>query len=137
VHARQKGQLIEEAEDFNRAAGAVKGWVDANGGWERTLLIITSDHGNGLVLGPDAEAKAFQAVENRGKGVMPGMSFQAAGHTNELVRLWAKGAYAPMFYRYAADCDDGFSVHTGHNSDGAYIDNTDIFKVMSAAVEGR
>ena len=137
AHAHQKGQLIEEAEDFNRAAEAVTAWVDANGGWARTLLVITSDHGNGLVLGPDAGVTAFQAVGNRGKGVMPGMSFQAAGHTNELVRLWAKGAYSAMFYRYAAGCDVEFAVHTGHNCDGAYIDNTDIFKVMRAAVEGK
>ena len=75
-------------------------------------------------------------LPNGGKGVMPGMSFQITGHTNELVRLWAKGAYSEMFWRYADQYDVNFSFYSGHNADGAYIDNTDIFRVMEAAING-
>ena len=136
AHSHQNGQLIEESADFLRAVQTVMTWVESNSSWEETLLIVTTDHGNGLVLGPDGAASAFQPVENFGKGVMPGISFQITGHTNELVRLWAKGAYSAMFWRYADQYDMNFSLYSEHNADGAYIDNTDIFRVMETAVAG-
>lgn len=136
AHSHQGGQLIEEASDFFEAVDAVSAWIEMHSSWDETLLIVTTDHGNGLVLGPDASSEAFQPVASSGKGMIPGMSFQITGHTNELVRLWARGVYSAVFYWYADQYDENFSLYTGHNADGAYIDNTDIFRVMNAAVEG-
>jgi alkaline phosphatase len=134
AHAHQSGQLIEETADFNHAVASVIGWIETRSSWDETLLIVTSDHGNGLVYGPEAGTVPFQPVKNNGAGVMPGFTFQATGHTNELVKLWAKGAYSFQFFAVTPSADPGFSSHTGHNTDGLYIDNTDIFRVMSTAL---
>jgi alkaline phosphatase len=53
-HYNQPGRVIEEQVDFNQAVQAVVDWVEANGGWKQTLLIITSDHETGQLFGPAA-----------------------------------------------------------------------------------
>lgn len=131
----QYGQLIEETVDFNRAVRAVVEWVESNSSWEDTLLIVTTDHGNGLFLGPEADQIPFQPVENRGRGQIPGMSPRPTGqHTNELVLLWAKGFGSERLLSHVRGRDLGFARHVGHN-DGAYIDNTDLFHVMRWVIE--
>ncbi len=133
----QYGQLIEETVDFNKAVREVTAWVEANSSWEETLLIITTDHGNGLFLGPDGDRQAFQPPQNRGQGKIPGLSARPTGyHTNELVLLWAKGAGAERFQTMVRGRDPGFARFVAHN-DGNYIDNTDIFKVMKAVIEAQ
>jgi len=131
------GRLIEETLDFNNAVQAVIDWVEANSSWEDTLLIITTDHGNGAPLGPDAQTVPFQPVTNNGKGVMPGISFRKTGHhTNALVPLWAKGAGSEQFARRVRGVDPGYAKHVRWN-DGSYVDNTDVAKVAMAVMEGR
>lgn len=130
------GQLIEETVDFNQAVRAVVNWVERDSSWDETLLIVTSDHGNGMVLGPQASKQAFQPVQNRGAGKLPGLSLQPLKehHSNELVLLWAKGAGAELLAASPDGRDLGFQQYVGHN-DGSYIDNTRIGKVMAELVK--
>jgi len=131
------GRLIEETLDFNNAVSEVIAWVEANSSWEETLLIITTDHGNGAPFGPDAQTVPFQPVTNNGKGVMPGITFRKTGnHTNALVPLWAKGAGSEQFSRRVRGIDPGYAKHVRWN-DGSYVDNTDVAKVAMAVMEGR
>jgi len=130
-------RLIEETLDFNNAVSAVMEWVEANSNWDETLLIITTDHGNGMPLGPDAQMVPFQPVVNNGQGRMPGMTFRRTGdHTNALVPLWAKGAGSDQFARRVRGHDDGYARHVRWN-DGRYVDNTDVAAVMMAVLQGR
>lgn len=130
------GRLIEETADFNNAVSAVVDWVEKNSSWEETLLIVTTDHDNGMPMGADAQKTAFEAVANKGKGQMPGISFRPTGnHSNALVPLWAKGAGSAAFAARVQGTDAGYARYVGL-SNGAYIDNTDVFKVVKAALEG-
>jgi len=131
------GQLLEETVDFNNSVAAVIEWVEANSSWDETLLIITTDHGNSLVLGPDADHVPFQPVKNNGKGKLPGFTFRRTGHhTNELVALWAKGAGAEQFARRVRGIDPHYAERVGWN-DGQYVDNSDVGAVVIALLQGR
>jgi len=135
--APEYGRLIEETLDFNNAVQAVIDWVEANSSWDDTLLIITTDHGNGAPFGPDAQTVPFQPVTNNGKGVMPGITFRKTGnHTNALVPLWVKGAGSEQFARRVRGVDPGYAKHVRWN-DGSYVDSTDVAKVAMAVMEGR
>lgn len=131
------GRLIEESADFNNAVASVIEWVEQNSNWNETLLIVTTDHDNGMPMGPHAQNTAFEAVTNNGKGTMPGISFRPTGnHSNALVPLWAKGVGAEAFAERVRGNDAGYAKHVGYNQ-GDYIDNTDVFTVVKAVLEGQ
>lgn len=132
------GRLIEETVAFNEAVKAVVDWVETNSSWDETLLIVTSDHDNSVPLGGQAGERAFQPVQNRGKGVMPGISFRKTGdHSNALVPLWAHGAGAAAFRQHVRGQDKGFDRYVSLiDNEGRYVDNTDVYRVMRAALTG-
>lgn len=132
------GRMIEETLEFNDAVAAVVDWVGRYSSWDETLVIVTSDHDNSMPMGPDADRIAFQPVENRGQGRMPGLSFRGTGsHSNALVPLWAHGAGAQRFVERIRGRDAGFARRvTLIGNDGSYVDNTDVFEVMKAALGG-
>lgn len=133
----QYGRLIEESADFNDAVAAVVDWIQANGGWEETLLIVTTDHDNSMPLGGDAQRTAFEPVIGSGRGNMPRMSFRPTGnHSNALVPLWAKGVGSERFGERVRGVDAGYRQYVGWN-DGSYIDNTDVAEVVRMALEAR
>ncbi len=122
--ANQPGRLIEEQIDFDQAVEAVVNWVDTHSNWNETLLIVTADHEAGYLWGPNSDGSngnKWQPLINNGIGKVPGMQFYETGHTNSLVRLYAKGAYASYFDTMVADTDP---------MRGPYIDNTGIAEVM-------
>ncbi len=122
MHANQTGRMIEEMQDFERAIRAVIEWVEAGAGWEHTLLVVTSDHDH-LLWGPDSERIPFQPLISNGRGKLPAHRWLSDGHTNQLVPVFARGRGARNLERYATR-DDPFR--------GRYLDQTDIFRVMSA-----
>ncbi|MBQ1784752.1 MAG: alkaline phosphatase [Gammaproteobacteria bacterium] len=130
AHGNDTGTLIEEQLDFDRAVAVVKDWVEANSSWEETLLIVTTDHGNALPLAPTSDVTAFAPVVSNGSELLPEVRYWSGQHTNEVVRLWAIGAGSDKFDDYIRGTDSGFVTFTGHNSDGRYIDLTDVFAVM-------
>ena len=119
-HSNQIARAIEETIDFNLAVDAVINWVEANSSWDDTLLIVTGDHECGMLTGP---GKSLNLVNN-GPGVLPGYEYHHGSHTNTLVPLFAKGSGSELFAQYATGLDP---------VRGPYIDNTDIFRVMSGA----
>lgn len=135
AHAGQPGRLVEETVDFNASVKVVVDWVESSSSWEETMVIVTSDHGNGLVFGTDASMKVFSPVENRGRGVLPGFVFLRPGHTRELVLLWAKGQGTELFTSMATNYDPGFAQIVGHTPSGAYGDNTHVFQVLSTVLK--
>ncbi|MGF6417430.1 alkaline phosphatase [Stenotrophomonas sp. AN71] len=131
----QFGRLIEETVEFNDAVAAVVEWVERNGGWDHTLLIVTTDHDNSMPMGPDAQNVAFAPVRNNGRGRMPGMSFRPTGnHSNALVPLWAKGTGAELLGKRVRGVDAGYRQHVRWN-DGSYIDNTDVAAAVQEALQ--
>ncbi len=131
----QHGRLIEETVEFNDAVAAVVDWIERNGGWERNLLIVTTDHDNSMPMGPDAQNVAFAPVRNNGRGRMPGISFRPTGnHSNALVPLWARGAGAELLGKRVRGVDAGYRQHVRWN-DGSYIDNTDVAAAVQEALQ--
>lgn len=165
-HANNMPRFIEEQNDFNHAIDAVIDWVEEHSSWNETLLIVTSDHETGGIWGegtflpasgvllaesmdrealeasrfdPDRdEFVEFKAVQDRGRGEMPGHQFASGNHTNDLVPLWALGI-GSEFLREFERVDSMAAELWGkpYGWDGRYVDNADIFHVMRAAMEGR
>ena len=132
-HANQTDRIVEEQVDFNNALAAVQEWVAKNSSWDETLLIVTTDHGNSLPLGMDSDVKAFSPPLSKGRSVVPEARYWSGDHTNEVVRLWARGQGADKLKALATGKDTRFAEIVGHNNDGIYLDNTDVAKAMKAA----
>lgn len=161
AHANNMPRFIEEQRDFNRAVGAVIEWVEANSDWDETLLIVTSDHETGGIWGPDAyanneggpvadsrdekaveaaryhpsedEFNTFDAVQDEGKGEIPGFQFASGNHTNEMVPLWVIGNGADelgLFVRHDFKAAEVWGQQEPYDWDGRYVDNTAVFHIM-------
>ncbi|MFT4091438.1 MAG: alkaline phosphatase [Asticcacaulis sp.] len=132
AHANNLPRLIEEQIDFNLAVEAAVKWVEANSSWEDTLIIVTTDHGNGLLLGPDSGDKAYSPIISQGAGALPLVRWHTDNHTRELVPLFAKGAGSDYFLKVAKR-HDGLARHKVPESSWYYVDNTDVFKAAANA----
>lgn len=131
------GRLIEETQDFNNAVAAVIQWVERYSNWNDTLLIVTTDHDNSMPMGANAQTIPFELVKSKGIKVMPEVSFRPTGnHSNALVPLWAKGAGSEWFAKRVTGKDAGYEKYMKLN-DGSYINNTDVYAVMKAALQGK
>ena len=128
AHNNQGGRMIEEMAGFDEAIKAVCDWVDTNGGWSNSLVIVTADHETGYLQGTDGAAESapcYKPVTISEKGKMPGMTWLLKSHTNQLVPLYAKGCYADRF----AD-----KVRGTDPLRGPYVDDTDIGRIILEAV---
>lgn len=142
-HAQCVARMIEEQIDFNRSVEAAVAWIGRNGGWDENLLIITSDHECGMLLGEGTykdgnDNGTFESTEdtfvewkrvvNNGAGHIPGVQYGSKSHTNALVPLYAAGCGAIKFYWTLDGWDE--KAHAFWGISGLYVDNTDIFEVM-------
>jgi alkaline phosphatase len=134
AHANDTGRLIEEQVSFNETVDSVVDWVEENSSWDETMVIVTTDHGNGLLLGPDATEEAFQPVQNNGRGELPGVSWHTGNHTNELVPIWAEGKGAELLAEAATKVDPGLANYAYAGMGQHYLDNTNVFDAMAAAM---
>ena len=131
-HANQPRRMIEEQTDFVRAVDAVVEWIETHGGWDETLLILTADHDCGLIWGPCSDRVAFDPLEDRGPGRLPGLLYHSNGHGNGLVPLFVRGAGSEVFADLVRGEDKRAAAVWSFS--GRYADNTDIFTVMKDAV---
>jgi alkaline phosphatase len=133
-HNNQPARMIEEQLDFLRAVEVVVDWVEKHSSWDETLLVLTADHDCGLPWGPDSDKSAFSPLVDRGKGELPGLKYNSKSHTNSLVPLYAKGAGADRFASLAHRVDPAAAKRWGLS--GGYVDSTDVFTVVNAAMQG-
>lgn len=133
MHANNIGRMIEEKMEFDEAVEAVSAYLDANtagNNWSNTLVIVTGDHDH-LLLGPDSDTVPYQPLVDHGAGQVPGYKWQHNGHSNQLVPLYARGLGAEAFLT-CANQRDTFTDRDGRTfGRGAYLDQTEIFAVMS------
>jgi len=133
MHANNLGRMIEEKIEFDEAVEAISAYLDANtngNNWSNTLVIVTGDHDH-LLLGPDSDTVPFQNLVDKGAGRLPGYKWQHTGHSNQLVPLYARGLGADRFLA-CAKRRDSFTDREGRVfGRGAYLDQTDIFTVIS------
>jgi alkaline phosphatase len=153
-HANDIGAMVKEQAAFNDTVAAVKHWVEKDSSWQQTLVIVTSDHECGMLWGPgtytdndcgradkckvgyfDAGVDTFNGwmhIKNNGKNQIPGVQYGSKGHTRALVPVFAKGVDAEMFFDLIDGVDTRSASFWGFS--GQYIDNTDIYTVMEAAM---
>jgi len=127
-HANQPDRMIEEQIGFVEAVEAVVAWIESHGGWDDTLLILVADHETGLIWGPECDKYAFQPLEDRGAGKLPGMKFLSHGHSNSLVPVYARGPGSERFDALAKGTDA--KAAEVWQFSGRYVENTDIPAVM-------
>lgn len=132
-HANEPDRMIEEQIDFVKAVEAVVDWIEKHGGWDETLLILTADHETGFLWGPDCAKIAFQPIEDRGPGKLPGMKHNSNNHTNSLVPLYSRGPGSGRFEKLLRGSDDRAAA--AWQCSGRYVDNTDVFQVMKAEMD--
>ncbi|VFQ45457.1 alkaline phosphatase [Desulfoluna butyratoxydans] len=137
-HSNEKGRMIEEQTAFNAAVSEVVAWVEENSNWDETLLIVTADHECGYLWG--ADERAFVPVGDNGAGNLPSMVFHADTHSNVPVPCYVKGSGAGPFLDGLVDGTDTFFSELFSGFDpgfsGDFIDNTDLFLLMSRWLEG-
>lgn len=119
-HANAGGRMIEEIVDFNLAVQAAVNWIEAHGGWDENLLIVTSDHETGLLTGPGSNPD-FKPIVCRGEGEMPEMEWHSEEHTNSLVPFFVEGAGAQHFKDLADQADP---------LRGPYLDNAELGRAL-------
>jgi alkaline phosphatase len=134
-HRNNLPRMIEEQIDFDRSVEAVAAWVEANSSWDETLVIVTTDHGNGILYGPESDHFAFQPVINRGAGNLPEVRWHFDQHTNELVPVWARGPGADLLNEFSAGVDENTAL-VGWGEQTRYHDNTDLAKAMEIVMSG-
>lgn len=133
AHANQTDRIIEEQVDFNKSVTAAYDWVNANSNWDETLLIVLTDHGNGMPMGPNSDTIAFEGIQNNGAGNLPGVQWHHGTHTRENTLLWAHGAGSDLFADAILGSDPDFARLIGHTPTGDYIANTSVHDVIAAA----
>lgn len=134
AHANNLGRIVEEQISFNEMVEAVHAWVERNSSWEETLVIVTTDHANGLMLGPDSSTQAFQTIANNGKGVLPDVKWHSGNHTNELVPIFAHGKGAELITAAATKTDPGLAVWGAQEGQQKYLENNHVFDAMFGAL---
>ena len=156
AHPNEMDKMVGEVIGFNDAVQTVIAWVDDpinDSTWENTLVIVTADHETGYLtagpgilpsqpLGEVSETTLALEKMNNGNGqkaswqddndndeIDPGetvyWAWNYGSHTNSLVPLFAKGVCATEFDHHIRGFDP---------VRGAYVDNTDIFRVMYTAL---
>lgn len=151
-HGKNYPDMLTEQKDFDNAVTAVIEWVEAESSWEETLLIVTADHETGMIWGEgtwtDKNANdvyddgidafhGFQRVQDANGDEIADVLYGSSGHTNQMVPLWAMGAGAHLFAKQVDGIDEQAAKFWEGAFDqswnGAYVDNTDIYRVMSQA----
>ncbi len=124
MHDNAAGRMIEETLDFLEAVDAVVEWVERESSWEETLVVVTSDHDH-MLWGPRADVVPFDPLADRGPGEVPGHLWLSDHHSNALVRLLARGAFADRLPALARNRDP---------VRGNYLHQVDAHLVMAAAL---
>ena len=125
-HEDDSARLLEEHVAFNETAAEIIRYLENNtdgNNFGNTLLIITSDHDH-LTYGPQSgdAAFAFQDVEDRGAGVMPGVFHNYDGHAASLVPTYVRGLGAGDLLATATDYDPYLDAFYNHQVDiGQYL----------------
>ena len=121
-HNHQLGRCIEEMIAFNDAIQVAIEWLETNSSWDESLIIVTGDHECGYLWGPNSGPPAtWNPIVNNGSGNLPSACFYFDSHSNSLIPFFSKGLASEQFTAHA--------IHTDPLR-GAYLDNTDIAKVI-------
>jgi alkaline phosphatase len=126
-HDKDAARMVEELLFFESALVVVQDWIEANSDWTETLVLLTSDHECGHLLGaaPD-DQEPWPPIVGRGRRRMPATHWASGTHTNDLVPFYARGAGAERFLQAADELDPRH---------GPYLDNREIVPTLKSLWE--
>jgi alkaline phosphatase len=135
-HANDFKSMVGGIYDLNETVKSVEAFVDQPGDnidWNNTVVIVTSDHGNSYMrINPAKSLQKGQLPQQDANtaavgGYAPGsvypnaeVSYASPNHTNELTRVYAKGAGTSLLTSAEGSWYAGTNI----------IDNTQIFKAF-------
>ena len=131
-HANDFKSMIGGVYDLNETVRSIENFINQPGDdidWSNTMMIVTSDHGNGYMringAKPLKKGELPRQVAtgfNKPGFIYPDgeVSYGSGAHTNELTRIYAKGAGSNLLRSYEGSWYTGTRI----------IDNTQIFKAM-------
>lgn len=135
-HANDFKSMVGGVYDLNETIKAIEAYVDQPGDsvdWNNTLVIVTSDHGNSYMRLDSTKPlqKGELPLQNANSVAVgsytPGyvypngeVSYSTGGHTNEMTRVYAKGAGTNLLSASEGSWYSGTKI----------IDNTQIFRAM-------
>ncbi len=126
AHANDYARMVGTTWDLHEAVKTAVEFVDRPGDamdWDNTLLIVTADHANSYLRLERPMGAGVLPVQDGKKYPGGEISFGTGSHTNELVRLYARGAGI-----------DGIRKQEGTwYPCTTIIDNTQLFHVMLGA----
>jgi alkaline phosphatase len=138
-HANDFQQMIGTTYDLEEAVDAAIGFVERPGddvAWDNTLLVVTSDHSNSYMRIVTPLGRGDLPTQVPTTSCPPGVycgeftypdgeiTYATGSHTNELVRLYARGRGAQLFDAYEGSWYPGTRI----------IDNTQVFSVIAQAL---
>jgi alkaline phosphatase len=137
-HGNNFAQMVGTTYDLDEAVKAAMAFVRRPGDdvtWGNTLLIVTSDHSNSYMrivtplekgdLPTQEVTTSCPAGDYCGAFTYPNgeVTYATSNHTNELVRIYARGKGTKLFKAYEGTWYPGTKV----------IDNTQLFRIMAQA----
>lgn len=135
-HANDFKSMVGGIYDLNETVKSVEAFIDQTGDdidWNNTLVIVTSDHGNSYMRINTAKQLQKGELPQQNANTLPvgpytpgfvypngEVSYASPNHTNELTRIYAKGAGTSLIASYEGLWHSGTKI----------IDNTHLFKSM-------
>lgn len=92
--AELQREAIEEVVNGFRALTLCEDWIEANGGWKDTSLLMVSPYEYGLTWGAGSTSFPFAQITNRGKGRIPGFRLNHQGPSAALAPVLVRGVFA-------------------------------------------
>lgn len=103
--AELQRESIEEVLNGFRALMLCEDWVDSNGGWQDTSLLLISPYEYGLIWGAGSTSSPYAQITNRGKTRIPGFRLNHQGPTATLAPLLVRGDFAETLVQHEKSSD--------------------------------
>jgi len=139
-HANDFKSMVGGVYDLNETVKAIETYIDQPGDnidWNNTMVIVTADHGNSYMrLNTATQMQKGQLPQQDTNTAVVGsytpgfvypngeVTYGSGGHTNEPVRVYAKGGKTSLLSGFEGAWYAGAKI----------IDNTHIYKTMIAAL---
>jgi alkaline phosphatase len=144
LHDNNLDNLLGTIYDLDDAVAYTIDWIEANGGWEENLLIVTADHDHYLTLndnfptlyrqyGAEALTLAFDPdLAGHFFGSNPEDKYEWGNHSNRPVPVFYQGAGSEVLDGYIGEGFENYGVEIAGIPD--LVDLVHIAEAMRAAV---
>jgi alkaline phosphatase len=146
AHDNSIDNLIGTMLAFDNAVKATIEWIEANGGWENNLLVVTADHDHYLTLNDDYPeliktlgAEALTEIDDPTAagnfwGSDASVKYGWGNHSNRPVPVYYQGAGSDVLTGYVGQGYDSYGFAIPGYASG--VDQSQIYQTMLEAVTG-